>query len=213
MKATIELKPETYSDVAYVEGVYNHKRVIENALYLHCKKYFDQNYRGVFFAGSDMKDEIFQESFITLWRIIENRIIYVEDVELKGKGGKPFNGQLTTYFMSIARFKYLEWVRKNSRYSEFGNNEKEFIDDLWDFLDNVPENNIQYEILSYCISQMPKGCNRILTLFYYEEKELDAIMMEIPTYKSKNALKTAKHKCMENLRSSANAIYDRYINA
>lgn len=211
--STIELKPETYSDVVFVEGVYNHKRVIENALYLHCKKYFDQNYRGVFFAGSDKKDEIFQESFITLWEIIEHRIIYVEDGELKGKNGKPFKGRLTTFFMSIARFKYLEWVRKNSSYNEYGNDELESMKDVWVFLDNVLENNIQYEILSYCISQMPKGCNRILTMFYYEEKNLDAIMMEIPTYKSKNALKTAKHKCMENLRSSANAIYDRYINA
>ena len=211
--ASIELKPETYSDAAYVEGVYKRNRVIENALNLHCKKYFDLNYKGVFFAGSDMKDEIFQESFITLWEIIENRIIYAEDGELKGKGGKPFNGQLTTFFMSIAKFKYLELVRKNSRYNEFGNDELESIKDIWDFLDNVPEDNIKYEILSYCISQMPKGCNRILTMFYYEEKNLDSIMIEIPTYKSKNALKTAKHKCMENLRNSANAIYNRYINA
>lgn len=210
---TIKLKLETYSDVDFVEGVYKRNRVIENALNLHCKKYFDLNYKGVFFAGSDMREEIFQESFITLWEIIENRIIYVEDGELKGKGGKPFNGQLTTYFMSIAKFKYLEWVRKNSSYNEYGYDELKSIKDVWEFLDNVPENKIQYEILSYCISQMPKGCNKILTMFYYEEKNLDAIMMEIPTYKSKNALKTAKHKCMENLRNSANAIYNRYINA
>lgn len=210
---TIKLKLETYSDVDFVEGVYKRNRVIENALNLHCKKYFDLNYKGVFFAGSDMREEIFQESFITLWEIIENRIIYVEDGELKGKGGKSFNGQLTTYFMSIAKFKYLEWVRKNSSYNEYSYDELKTIKDVWEFLDNVPENKIQYEILSYCISQMPKGCNRILTMFYYEEKNLDAIMMEIPTYKSKNALKTAKHKCMENLRNSANAIYNRYINA
>ncbi len=210
---TIKLKLETYSDVDFVEGVYKRNRIIENALNLHCKKYFEQNYKSVLFAGNDMKDEIFQESFITLWEIIENRIIYVEDGELKGKNGKPFKGRLTTFFMSIARFKYLEWVRKNSSYNEYGNDELKSIKDVWEFLDNVPENKIQYEILSYCISQMPKGCNRILTMFYYEEKNLDAIMMEIPTYKSKNALKTAKHKCMENLRNSANAIYNRYINA
>lgn len=210
---TIKIKLETYSDVDFVEGVYKRNRIIENALNLHCKKYFDQNYKSVFFAGSDMKDEIFQESFITLWEIIEKRIIYVEDGELKGKNGKPFKGRLTTFFMSIARFKYLEWVRKNSSYNEYGNDELKSIKDVWEFLDNVPENKIQYEILSYCISQMPKGCNRILTMFYYEEKNLDSIMIEIPTYKSKNALKTAKHKCMENLRISANAIYNRYINA
>ena len=130
---------------------------------------------------------------------------------LLGSDGEPFKCDLTSYFMSIAKFKYLELVRSESRYTGFEIGE---FKDLY-LSDILPEENddeIKLEIIKYCLSHMPKGCYRILTLFYDEEKNLDTIMMEIPTFKSKNALKTAKHKCMENLRSSAKAIYDSYIN-
>ena len=47
----------------------------------------------------------------------------------------------------------------------------------------------------------------------YEEKSLDAILQELPNFESKNALKTMKYKCMENLRKSAQEIYHRYLNS
>ena len=49
--------------------------------------------------------------------------------------------------------------------------------------------------------------------YYYEEKSLDAILQELPNFESKNALKTMKYKCMENLRKSAQEIYHRYLNS
>ena len=64
-------------------------------------------------CSAEHKDEIFQEAFITLWEKIMNKKIYVEDGELKGKDGDAFSGKLTTFFMSIARLKYLEWAREN----------------------------------------------------------------------------------------------------
>ena len=39
------------------------------------------------------------------------------------------------------------------------------------------------------------------------------MMLELPSFESKNALKTAKYKCMENLRKSAEEIHRRYINS
>ena len=48
-------------------------------------------------------------------------------------------------------------------------------------------------------------------MFYYEEKTLDDIMIELTTFESKNALKTRKYKCMEELRKSAKSIYRRYL--
>ena len=55
---------------------------------------------------------IFQEAFIKLWENIESKKIYAEDGVLKGKDRNPFTSSLTTYFMGIARLKYLEWVRE-----------------------------------------------------------------------------------------------------
>lgn len=61
--AVIQFDAPTYSDAAYVEGVANRDERMERALYKHCKRYFDENYRGVFFIGNEYKDEIFQGKF------------------------------------------------------------------------------------------------------------------------------------------------------
>ena len=214
--AEIRLYVKTYSDIAYVDGVFRRDSIMERALYNHCKRYFDENYKGVFFVGSEYKDEIFQEAFITLWEIIMSKKIYVEDGELKGKDGNAFSGKLTTFFMSVARLKYWEWVRKNlHRYinEEEERLRKEYEIELFKTLLYDSGDETMLEIIADCISKMSKQCNQILTMFYYEEKTLDDIMIELTTFESKNALKTRKYKCMEELRKSAKSIYRRYLNS
>lgn len=203
-------------DIAYVEGVYRHDPVMERALYSYCKQYFEENYRGVFFIEGEYKNEIFQEAFVTLWEKIERRSIYVENGVLRGKDGKIFTSRLTTYFMSIAKFKYKEWVREHSVMHDVKDGErKQNIKDMEFYKEMLydEDENAMLEIISDCISHMSERCHQILTLFYYKEKTLDDIMIELPTFKSKNALKTEKYKCMENLRKSANEIYHRYLKA
>lgn len=214
--AVTRLNVKTYSDVAYVEGVFRRDPMMERALHYHCKRYFDENFRGVFFIGNEIKDEIFQEAFITLWEKIMNKSIYVENGELKGKDGNAFSGKLTTFFMSIARLKYLEiarekrrpFVEKEDKWWSKESDSKLFQTVLYDSDDET-----MLEIIADCISKMSKQCNQILTMFYYEKKTLDDIMMELITFESKNALKTRKYKCMENLRKSAKSIYRRYLNS
>ena len=214
--AVTRLNVKTYSDVAYVEGVFRRDPMMERALHYHCKRYFDENFRGVFVVGNDHKDEIFQEAFITLWEKIMNKKIYVEDGELKGKDGDAFSGKLTTFFMSIARLKYLEWARENlhrdtDEEEERRRREQEM--ELFKTLLYDSDDETMLEIIADCISKMSKQCNQILTMFYYEEKTLDDIMVELRTFESKNALKTRKYKCMEELRKSAKSIYRRYLNS
>ena len=214
--AVTRLNAKKYSDVAYVEGVFRRDPMMERALHYHCKRYFDENYKGAFFVGNKHKDEIFQEAFITLWEKIMNKKIYVEEGELKGKDGDAFSGKLTTFFMSIARLKYLEWARENlHRYTdekeERRRREQEM--ELFKTLLYDSDDETMLEIIADCISKMSKQCNQILTMFYYEEKTLDDIMVELRTFESKNALKTRKYKCMEELRKSAKSIYRRYLNS
>lgn len=214
--ATERLNIKKYSDAAYVEGMYRRDPFVEQALYNHCKQYFDENYRGIFFIGNEHKDEIFQETFIKMWENIEHRKIYVEDGILLGKGGEPLSCNLTTYLMGIARLKYLEWVREHR--TLLNRNEK---DRIWQSIDIESYKELLYDegddtmltIIADCISHMSERCNQILTMFYYEEKTLDDIMLELPAFESKNALKTRKYKCMEELRRSARTIYRRYLNA
>lgn len=214
--AVTRLNVKTYSDVAYVEGVFRRDPMMERALHYHCKRYFDENYKGVFFVGNEHKDEIFQEAFITLWEKIMNKKIYVEDGELKGKDGDAFSGKLTTFFMSIARLKYLEWVREHRKILNTEDEDKVCktidLESSKDILYDESDNRM-LEIIADCISHMSERCNQILTMFYYEEKTLDDIMIELPTFDSKNALKTAKYKCVETLRMSAKSIYQQYLNS
>ncbi|MBR5169850.1 MAG: sigma-70 family RNA polymerase sigma factor [Muribaculaceae bacterium] len=206
---------DSYSDVAFVEGVYSGNPMVERALYVHCKRYFDRHYMAVFFAEEEIRNDIFQESFIKLWENIEQRRIYVEDGAIRGKGGKSFSGSLTTYLMGIARLKFLEWSRKNPVAGNYNDNVKKGEDGddeglgyeaLYD-----DGQNAMIDIIADCICHMSERCREILTLFWYKEKSLDDIMVELPTYKSKDALKTEKYKCMTNLKQSAHEIYDRYV--
>ncbi len=203
------------SDAAFVEGIYNRDEKMARELHYYCKQYFDQKYGSIFFADNKRKDEIFHESFLALWKIIVDRKVYVEDGELRGRGNKPFSGKLTTLLMSIAKYKYLELVRDKSHINDIDIDEllKKKYNENNDLISTDDTDDIMYNIIDDCLSNMPKGCYKILTMFYYEEKSLETIMTEIDTYESKNALKTAKYKCLTNLRNSANAIYHSYLNA
>ncbi|MGN0316568.1 MAG: RNA polymerase sigma factor [Lachnospira sp.] len=188
-------------------------------LYTYCADYFWDNYRGVFFVDKTAAEDILQETFVAFWQNIERRKIYAKDGIVMGRDNKPLSGSVLTYFMGIARIKYLEWVRQHPFYTdpesemkriikETGFDTQEYIDILYDSSENK-----MLEIIADVISHMSPRCSQILTKFYYEEKKLDTILLEIPTIESKDALKTKKHKCMETLRTSARSIYKRYLNS
>ena len=106
------LTPRHYSDVAYVEGVYQYDPIMERELHKLCKDYYDKNFHKPKVDEEGRKD-IFQSSLLAVWDNIRNRRLFVKDGELKGKDGQPFISTLTTYFMAIVNNKYLEWLRKN----------------------------------------------------------------------------------------------------
>lgn len=207
-------------DVVYVEGVANHDRRMAFDLESHCRTYFNDHYMGVFFCGEDKRNRIFQDAFIKLWENIENGKLHVEDGVLLGANDKPFTSTLTTYLMSIARLKYLEYTRTNRHEGEINDEEKKghihkgeggaygVMNLLYDKSTIIME-----DIIADCIAVMSERCNQILTKFYYEKKGLDVIMSEIPSFSNKNALKTMKYKCTETLRANAQAMYKRYLNS
>lgn len=216
MVRTTRMVAKTYSDATYVEGVAKHDPIMEHELEKHCRKYFMEHFRGVFFCDEDKVMDIYQEAFITLWEKIERRKIFVEDGGLMNANGKPFTSTLLTYFMSIAKYKNMEYARDNELCAEIEEEEKHKRNklkdiDIYEMLYDDPS-NIMLEIIADCISVMSRRCNEILTKFYYEEKTLDDILDELPSFTNKNALKTHKYKCMETLRTNAQAMYKRYVN-
>lgn len=206
-------------EVALLEGVIENNRKAQYELYAYCADYFYSNYKAIFFAEDGAASDIFQNSFIKLWENIENHKIFVYDRTIMGKDGNELTSSIRTYFMAIAKIKYLEWVRTHARFRnknidsldriELGNLDSQYgIGIIYDSDDDV-----MLDIISDVISHMSVRCNEILTKFYVEGKDLDCILYEIPSLNSKDALKTKKHKCMETLRVTANEIYHRYINS
>ena len=202
-----------------VAGMADKRRHTQYELYAYCSDYFWDNYRGVFFADEKAAAEILQNTFIAFWENIERRKIYVKDGIVMGKGQKPLNGSILTYFMSVARNKYLEYGREHPIYADpetelgrllrtGGFDPSEYIDMLYDSGENM-----MLDIIADVISHMSTRCNQILTKFYYEEKKLENILKEMPTIESYDALKTKKNKCMNTLRKSAREIYKSKLNS
>ena len=209
----------SYEDeVRLVAGLCDAQRSTQYELYRYCADYFWANYRALFFVVEKDANEILQDAFIKLWEHIETRRIYVKDQQLMGKDHAPFKGSIRTYFMSIAHYKYQEWTRshiplvdpeaaqrKEARHN--GDSQEEWVASLYG-----DEEHGMYDIIADLVATMSARCSEILMKFYYEGKELDRILDEIPSIVSKDALKTKKHKCMETLRKSAQEMYHRYLN-
>ena len=220
MAKTIQMRTsQQEKEARLVAGMYDKNKKIQSELYVYCSRYFWTNYRGVFFADEEAATEIFQNTFIAMWENIERRKIYVSEGRVMGKNNEPLSGSILTYFMGIARIKYLEWVREHPSYAdpetEMGRKIKEEGFDVQQYINMLydSEDNKMLDIIADVISHMSERCCEILSKFYYEEKDLDTILFEIPTIGSKNALKTKKHKCMELLRNSAKNIYCNYLNS
>lgn len=209
--------PKQENEARLVSGMADKDLSMQYELYAYCSDYFWDNYRGVFFADEKAAAEILQDTFIAFWENIERKKIYVDDGIIMGKDAKPLNGSILTYFMSIARNKYLEYVREYPVYADpetelgrllrkEGFNPNEYTDMLYDSGENM-----MLEIIADIISHMSPRCSQILTKFYYEEKKLEIILKEMPTIESYAALKTKKNKCMNMLRKSAREIYYRKL--
>lgn len=202
-----------------MEGMADCKRRTQYELYAYCSDYFWDNYRGVFFADERVAAEIFQNSFIAFWENIERRRIYVEDGIVMGKDNEPLKGSILTYFMGIARNKYLEYGRVHPVYAdpetEWGRllREEGFASNSYTDMLYDSDENMMLEIIADLISHMSPRCSQILTKYYYEEKKLETILKEMPTIASYDALKTKKNKCLKTLRESAREIYCRKLNS
>lgn len=217
MAKIIRLETQQQKEAKLVAGMYEGNRLAELELYEYCADYYYEKYRGVFYVPDEAVEEIFQNSFIKLWENIMCGKIYAENNIVKGKDAKPLNGSIRTYFMGIAKLKYLEWIREHPFFADpetemgkkiraNGFDEREYLDMLYGDSDNI-----QLEIIADLMSNLPERCYEILSKFYYEGKDLNKILEEIPSIKSKDALKTKKYKCLENLREVANETYRRYL--
>lgn len=209
---------KNYSDADYVYGVANNDRRMQHEMHRCMHAYFEAHKDRVFFKCSeaDFKD-IFQNAYIKLWENIEHGKVRVENGQLFNAKGSPFTSTLTTYFMAIAKNMNRERVRTEHSTSDFNEAEQggAVVSETppTDILvDTEGENDYMKNAMSDCLAIMSPRCYEVITKFYIEEKSLDVILLEIPSFTSKDALKTAKSKCMETLRKNAQELYRQRVN-
>lgn len=191
------------------------ERVVE-FFYNECKKYFWFAYKAVF-SREDIKEDIFQQSFVKLWMEIETRRIFLDEndeilrTDCRGKL-RRLTCNLKTFLIDIAKNDYRDWLR---------NDRLELKDEFESFahmveirsaiMPNDSSESLQEQIIANCVFELPPRCKEILTMFYYNNMTLDEIILargEKNT--SKNGLKTSKYKCMENLKGKVKEMYNKY---
>ena len=196
-----------YVDAEVVEAIRRHDRQMEEWFYASARSYFERCFKEMFF-DKDRKQEIFQTAFLKIWTEMDNGTISVSDgnVVRRRHTGEvmPMTCSLLTFVMAYAKMEYRELVR-SKRLDYYG----EFFDSAEhaETMSTPCEESVETlkaRIVDVCLQRISPRCIEILTMFYYEGKSLDEILMlRSDRGSSKNGLKTAKNKCMNTLRNMA----------
>lgn len=209
-------KRKNLSDSEYVKLIQQREKNATEAFYNECRKYFMHSY-SVLFSRDNIKEDIFQQSFVKLWTEIETKRIFLgEDEKLyrfDRKGNiRVLTCNLKSFLIDIAKNDYRDWLRKDRLTLE---------DDFESFAhmmevsravrNDDSQETLQEQIVANCVFELPPRCKEILTMFYYKGMSLDEILVARGEKNmSKNGLKTGKYKCMESLKAKVKDAYRKY---
>lgn len=209
-------KKALLADTETIREIQRRNERVTETFYNECKKYFMSSYKAVF-SREDIKEDIFQQSFVKLWTEIETRKIFLDinnNIQRRDRRGniRALTCNLKTFLIDIAKNDYRDWLRNDRLNLE---------DDFESFAHMVeirsavmPDDSsesLQEQIVASCVFDLPPRCKEILTMFYYDNMSLDEIIQargEKNT--SKNGLKTGKYKCMETLKGKVKEMYNKY---
>lgn len=219
--AIIKLHAKRLTDADYIRGLAQNDDKVVSEMYKEWIKYFDAKSYNLFFNMGEDKKDIRQDAFLELLNMVRLGKIYTSGDQVMGRNGKAFSCNLMTFLMAVAVNKKREIVRKKEQLKYwdeiYSTAERQMNPALSpDGMTYSQEEQVMHEIIANCLSFMPKRCKEILTMFYYQEKSLDEIMVFFSKseegIKSKDALKTRKNKCMNSLREEAKKRYSYYLN-
>lgn len=231
MMKLISIQKKKHTDIDYLVAIIENNDSIITEFYESWYQYFMDHYQKTFFGLNKVEiTYTIHDAFVRFHNNVRHQKIKLKDGIIVGRNDEPFSSKFTTYLMDIACNIRRENLRDAKKHV--------LIDDLYHFskvkkLDDNDKDSalnsisapIEYspylytdyeqemrEIVSNIISNMSSQCNKILTMYYYEEKKLDNIFEELDNVKSKNALKTEKYKCLEKLKVKARDEYQRIFN-
>lgn len=127
--------------------------------------------------------------------IYQDAIIALCDNAKRGKIDH-LQGEVSTYLFAIGKFmiyKKIKLQNKTISMSEYDP------DEVSGFSLEDEEDHPQLHMMGESLKKLGEQCQRVLYLFYYEEKKLDEIQT-ILSYSSKDVLKAQKSRCLKQLR-------------
>ena len=209
-------KKALLADTEIIREIQRRNERVTETFYNECKKYFMSSYKAVF-SREDIKEDIFQQSFVKLWTEIETRKIFLDvnnNIQRRDRRGniRALICNLKTFLIDIAKNDYRDWLRNDRLNLE---------DDFESFAHMVEvrsavmpdesSESLQEQIVASCVFDLPPRCKEILTMFYYDNMSLDEIIQARGKKNtSKNGLKTGKYKCMETLKGKVKEMYNKY---
>ena len=118
------------------------------------------------------------------------------------KKGKidDLKSSVTTYLYGIGKFMIFQKLKKESKTVSIDDFEK--IEMVYDDY-SEDEINLQVKMLQKGLNKLGDQCKKVLELFYYEEKKLDEIQIELG-YSNKDVLKSQKSRCLKQLKDLTN---------
>lgn len=208
------INPQTASDCAYVEAFRRGDNNLLEELYVACREALTAGLIVDERVSEDEKKDLMQTAFLELWQQAEHGVLYCNNGQLwlKRKDGQEprLVQSLIAYFLGIADNKSKEQLRFNARFDNLGDS---------DPLDNSVQaweadtDGLRDKLVTDCLLQMPPRCKEILTMFYAEHKSLDEILAQRIANKgellSYDGLKTAKSKCLKQLKTNIQAACQR----
>ena len=103
---------------------------------------------------------------------------------------------VTTYLFGIGKLMIFQKLKKEGKTIPLEDAEKiELPEDAY----SEEESNLQIKMLQVGFKKLGEQCQKVLRLFYYEEKKLDEIQTLL-SYTNKDVLKSQKSRCLKQLK-------------
>jgi RNA polymerase sigma factor (sigma-70 family) len=168
--------------------------LIKAELSLENKKVLEQVYRenkGIFMSFAKRYD-LPEEDIIDIY---QDAIVALVEHAKKGKLSQ-LNCAVSTYLISIGKFMLLRYLKKKR--IMFVPFEVE-ISIEWDDMEHIQKEE-QVQLLQTYFLKLGSHCQKILELFYYQEKKLEDIVLALG-YDNKDVVKSQKSRCIKQLRA------------
>ncbi|KAB5491387.1 RNA polymerase sigma factor [Flagellimonas hadalis] len=136
--------------------------------------------------------DIYQEAFIACWQ-------NVKDHKFDG------TGSLEAYLFTIAKNKWTDHLR-SARFKKTVHQDVISLIGQEEDKDEDQDNEVQneQEAMKRALHQLGNGCKNLLTLFYFERKNMEEIAEKIGIGAA--SARNKKYRCMEQLRALAQHI-------